>query len=1436
MTRLEPGTVLDGIDRDGAARLIVGTPGSGKTEFALSVLMAGLRRYGGTQAVMAVSGRVAADALGNRVIRELGFSVQARPVTTLGAVAFRAISASREGTGLPSPRLLNGAEQDALLRQVMAVHLRHAVAGDDCGTCDLLRVYFAQDDWARLIRDAGAGEMPGSAASAQSSLSQQGSDSPSPTSAGGSTSADRFTRGISDAFISQLRDMLARLDELGVGVHEEPRLLDAVTEDARLSVQWRLAFALRREYIAAQSAVYPGQYRLDASYLLVAGARVVREAFAADHADDSDRPMCVEALGLPRLLVVDDVQDTTLAGMRFLEELGNAGVKLVLVGNPDESVQTFRGSYPEYLMRRAVEGRLKAKEEQLVGGSAVADQSHMTMADVIASRISLSIPSPEDEPLPPAERPGKLTAILGGVDAANYQADGTVTAGLYRSSREELDDVVWRIKRAHLDRHIRWNDMAVITHDNAAVRLFGERLRRDGVPVRYSSVTRPLKDETFVQGLFALVELARLRAEGMAECQMTLASCAAYIRTRVATLMNGPLVSAGAKPGQGRPARLAPIESAMGSLESLAHLATDDAMLTSLTTAWETLRETYHETRCETGRETSSSVVSTSAVSSSVTSLPVSVEILGEPSGDDLAFGVDALYVMLAIDDAAAPAQAALASIHAVLGNDPQARAFANLWHLVGSVASGLERLPASQRVQPRYALSVAWNATGLAPVWQRAALFNTAEGRTANDRLDAAMRLFQFADDSTASRDITSFMAQVRGMEVQADSLAHIGPVEDAVTLTTPAGAAGRHWEYAWIPVVQQDVWPNLAGRNTMFGGEDLAELVLRGALEESDKTGHDPRFAAVLSGEKKGFLVALTRARRIMISAVWNDSMSPSDFLFGYLPEYYPRNRQQAPFTTVGAHAGFAEYDLAGLDADPRGLVSAARAVLATAQPQQAAAKDAAIALALLLEHGVRAANPQSWAFVESPAQSDSASSGGASSGGASSGDTSSDSASSDSASSGGVQPDGIQTGKGKTDAQAAPMVTLSPSAVDSLWACPVCWMLENRFAGPRPSSVATSFGTLIHAVAQQGSEEGLDHLSHNAQALAALGLDSTAGTERRIEAVSARLNAIYQSKRPDPNAIADTRNRYEATRKDESAADALRNIADYFVRSDADPETYLGKNSSNFSIGALAGAECEREFAARFDVRDILDAYNAVPGLHPIGRNTLVRLMGALVGGWPEGMDEHLTVRLSGRIDRMETRVLADGGECIRLIDYKTGRTPTVKQIFNDLQLVCYQLGLVFPEDGPRGAKALAAMPHISQSVLFHVGQNAAPARSYAPEGAFQPPLFTDGSLNAEPFTPRYWYKDPNRFFDIPAIDPATPPEGVSAEAWAQFAALAGTQTLWSLTMIARVFYAAAASRSAIIEAHPQDTHIGFCRMKNVCPACAGQIDTIFETRQA
>ena len=129
----------------------------------------------------------------------------------------------------------------------------------------------------------------------------------------------------------------------------------------------------------------------------------------------------------------------------------------------------------------------------------------------------------------------------------------TVSTALYKSPREEMDDVVWRMKRLHLDRGIAWNDMAIIAHDNATVRSFGERLRRDGVPVRYSSVTRPLKDEPFVQGLFALIELALLRRRGIDAVDLPLTALSSYVRARVATLMACPLVTAGTHVRRGCP-------------------------------------------------------------------------------------------------------------------------------------------------------------------------------------------------------------------------------------------------------------------------------------------------------------------------------------------------------------------------------------------------------------------------------------------------------------------------------------------------------------------------------------------------------------------------------------------------------------------------------------------------------------------------------------------------------------------------------------------------------------------------------------------------------------------------------------------------------------------------------------------------------------------
>lgn len=1352
---------------EASALLVVGPPRCGKTEFAFEALMRALEHNHGGGAMMTVSGRVTADRLGNRAIRRMGASMKARPVTTLSALAFAVIADARRYEDLPAPRLLNGAEQDALLRRVVAAHLDHAEAGNLCDTCVLLREYFADDRWTDTV-------------------------APAREQSGGATTMAMFERGVSSSFVDQLRDMLARINELGASfAHEREYVGEAAGTGRnadRTAVQWRLAFALRREYVRAIEHTYPGEYRLDASRLLVEAAAVLHRVQVEE--------VRLQPETVPSVLVVDDFHDATLAGLRFLEALSAAGVRLVLVGNPDEAVQTFRGSYPEYLMGCAVRGPLHAALHRIPVSDTPADAAAPTYRDLLASRISLSIPSPEPDDTPMPQRPGKLPRYAGSlpirrldapganVDAglgASPLADGTVSTALYKSPREEMDDVVWRMKRLHLDRGIAWNDMAIIAHDNATVRSFGERLRRDGVPVRYSSVTRPLKDEPFVQGLFALIELALLRRRGIDAVDLPLAALSSYVRTRVATLMACPLVSVGTQTAEGAPARLEPVESAMAALESLAAVVRESEgavgtdgqrHLAALIESWERYRDAVNEHRQAARR-----------------AVPVNVDdgiLAGESADDELPFGQRAMYLILAFDDPKTPATPVLDSLGAILGRDPQAVAFRRLWDMVGRVADGMGRL--SNR-EAQYTLALAWNATGVAGVWQRAALRNDVAGRAANDRLDVAMRLFQFAADGSAGEDIVAFMDQVRSMQIEADSLAHVGPVEQAVTLTTPAGAAGNHWRHVWLPAVQQDVWPNLAERATLFGGEDLADLMLHGRIGGADPAGCDPRLAAVLSSEKKNLLVAVTRAdETLTISATWNEDCTPSDFLYGYLPERFIRQRDEAVFTRPGGQSADDDAEShAGLDADPRGLVTAARIALACHGADSPEGRDAASALALLAEHGVRAADPKQWYFVDT-ADEDTSDGG----------------------------PEGRSGSRNERHT-----VTLSPSSVDSIWSCPVCWLLERRCSGPQSGGVRAGFGTLVHEVAQRGSEERLDMP----------GAVAAEGAGNRIAAVSERLMAIYRSLRRDPQTIESPTDRYAALQLDRSAETMMTHIAAYFVNG-CNP-AYPFRNAEYMSVGALERVECEAEFTARFDVGDILAAYNAIPGVEPMTSGELLAVMGTLVGGWPEGICDDLTIRLSGRIDRLEHRRYQDGREAVRLIDYKTGRKYAITQIFNDLQLVCYQLGLAFPED--RGCVGPSPrMPYIAQSGLFFVREDDGPSRSREVESLHQPALLRNGAWNTEPFTLRYYFKDP-QYLEIPEL-PETPPAGVRAAAWDQIVRLRGSQTLWALTMVARVFYAAAASRSSLLIAHPTPDHVKHCRMKASCPACAGELNTVYETRQA
>ena len=1458
------------------ALVVAGPPRSGKTRLATRALLTGMERFG-DGASMAVSGRTAADQVSRQVILERGRSDRTRPVGTLQALAFRLLTRSRLARGGHDPllpRLLNGAEEDALLRQVMTVHLEHVQAGDDCAVCRLLERYFRNGaGWSSVLVGDGQGRVV----------------------------------GVADRFIAQLRDMFARMTELGLDRGDRDQLLDALAVQPmdpdrrdRLGLQWRLAFALEDEYRQSITESYPDEFRLDPSMLMVEASR------SLDGLADDD---------LPDLLVVDDWQDVTLAGMGLLQGLNRAGCRLLLVGNPDQSVQSFRGSYPEFLATRLttlakpVPGDAapllaqdfaclgaatltlkprrmvvpKAVEEHTEGRQGSDSAAPGSYADLVAARVSLGIAGVEEDDTPLPARPGKLPAWPGAgpvaplTEGGSLIRDGSVQTRLFRTPDQEDDDLVWQVKHEFLAQKRDWNDMAVIAHDNMTLRTLGRKLRVQGVPVRFSSVTRPLSQEPAIQGLFALVELAQsvLDPGAAGSDPDDPAQVAAWIRSRLRTLMAGPLFRVPATAARAeRPVRMERLESIMETMAALAPLSgqqgseadssgtLDDLPL--LGQAWRTWVEDLAERRAQRDRSSGISVddsllarhdsVEPGAASGpfSTASVPDQPVDLGDRDAQRPAIlSVQALETLLVLDPDDRSSGIILEAMTAIAGGrreDPDVQVLDKALQVLRQTAT---RISALEDRQPQYVLWEAWRSLDLADDWQRRALMATQEGEEANDRLDALMRLFQYAAGSRRFPTVEAFMDQVRTMQIEADSLARIGPIEHAVTLTTPAGAAAlaTDWPLVWMPAVQDGVWPNLIPRDTMFGAEELADLVLHNRIGDplADTLSHDPALRSILYAEKKGFLEALTRARtQVRISAVWNDDLVPSDFLYGYLPERYPRtaDMSQAEFSMVGAGSGGSER-YGGLEVSARGLTAAARSILAVQAllPQDQADRervdDAVQTLRLLADQGQDSADPRHWPFLYDQSTLDQHAPDGQSTVGSAPDRHASDEQVSDEgapveqaagsravAAAAGVasvvekdRASRSAPASSNQNTQAGPshdrdqrhehrhehgsdpqVVLLSPSAVDAIWNCPLEWALGDQFSGPSPSRVPTEFGSLIHKVASEGTAQGLDRPSQG-------------DPDARQQQVRDALLDIYQDLAPQEQRLRDPDELYDQRGRSSRVEPIMDNLASYFVRS-SDSEYGLG-GKSPVPVGDLLGVQSERSFDVSLSVEDLVPLWKATFPDRPLDADGLFALMSGLVDGFPSALDARTTVRLTGRIDRLEVRSLPEGIR-LRLVDYKTGRVPyTQGQLFNDLQLVCYQLGLAFPPtpgSNPEVGEAWS-LPQasdlertegmkLSQSLLLQLQTPPKDEQTglRREEMAYQPPLFERDRL-VTIAQPRTGMPSPLQSKAEPADLPEQVPPGVDADLWDMVrAARVSSQAVWGLTMIARVFFAAGVKLTA------------------------------------
>lgn len=1476
---------------------VSGAPRAGKTEFALRSLLKGMQSFGESGAVMTVSNRVIADRLNGRVIHDMSVLSQARPITTLSAVAFRIISAVRAHDGKQPAKLLNGAEQDALLRDVLAVHIAHAIAGDLCDVCQLLQRYFMRERlWANVltsmdvVRQEPAGGMPENGGAAIK-ISRGG------TPAGDSSvdSATTFARHINDAFIAQLRDMLSRMNELGLTYDDESRVMQLLVKQSvepiareRLETQWRLSFALWREYADHIATAYPNEYRLDNARLFVEA----RESLC------SKTGQALPGI-VPQLLVIDDWQDTTLAAAAMVQELHDRGCRLLLVGNNDEAVQVFRGSYPEFLDVRvagsaaahndhesdsdaaaalipAELGRFHAKRCELppVLLTNRADGEGPTMLDTVASRISLSILSSQEGMGAVPDRPGKMPQYPGAFPVMPLEEsdaclhDGTVQVRIMRSSDDEINDIVWQIKKTHLIDSRDFNEMVVIAHDNATVQAIGRALRESDVPVRFTSVSRPLKDEPAVQGVFALAQLADARntvansddGDGDSWNDPTL-----WAASMMRRLLSSPLMDAKTRSGGTRPVHMQRLDSIVDTLtslmdlhdlavdadtsaESLADAAVSEPSsevperLRAIADAWRRLADSFQTQHNDDSAESDGVVVDDS--------------LLEVPQRDWSVFDDLSVWALLVFADDT-DQRIVLDAMRAIAvgnGTSNDLDALERCVHAVDTTAEGIHRLQSAsdwhdENNPAQYILWEAWQACNVEHDWQQTALSVGPDGETANNRLDALMRLFQFAQ--VFAGDIRDLVVQVQNMQVEADSLAHVGPIEHAVTIATPAGVAGQTWPLVWLPALQEGTWPNLKERDTLFGAEDLADLAMYGRLKNGAQDGADARLKQTLYAEKKSFFVALTRANEcVTLSAVHNDDASPSDFLYGLIPEMAPRVAEitDVRYTSVG------DGSRGGLDADKRGLVSAARSILASAcamrhtdnhadnhaditEETQSAAQfdnetdieDAIRALRLLQREGVEAADPQYWTFLSSESSSERLN---ADHAGRADHAECVERAEYDTA--GDAAAERSTNTAAPSAAQQRPLtVFLSPSQVDNLWKCPLRWTLENRYGGPRAGSVHASFGTQIHKMAELASLEGLDRPDHDEYGVNVFATDEE-GMAQRIDAIADRMLDLYQENTPVERSPREADAAYQQRQITGRTSTIAHHIATYFVKS-MTAEYAQKSEKAPIPVGLLVDAQCEVEFSARFTCDDIRYLWNNTFPESQMDTNTLFSLMATLTGGMPQGADPKMTIVLSGRIDRLEHRRMQDGRIVTRLLDYKTGKNHhSGKAVFSDLQLVCYQLAQQFAEaalhsDAERKARFSSA-PKVSQAVLYDVFAKEYPAESHSEETVFQPALFDGCTLN-NVYLPRLYASKMSVLYDYPDL-PEQAPDGIDSGLWHDIVQLRYEPAMWALDMLSRVVFAAGARRSAAQRAKRDASTCRYCPFKRVCPAWPDNSITIME----
>ena len=646
----------------------------------------------------------------------------------------------------------------------------------------------------------------------------------------------------SRAFRSELRNLLARAGELGISAD------DLADLGRRLNVPiWGPASQLLRTWDAQgrASAERRAQTRKMDTARLQDRAVEALSSWGAD-AVTVRRPV-------PDLVVVDDYQDCTAATARLLTALATPDpdghrAQVVVLGDPDVAVETFRGGTPSLLVAAEDHSGLAATRLRLTtcyrGNPAIAavirDQSaRVPVTGTTAHRQTILAPR------------SSARSSSGTGDAERPQAAAGVEVILASSAWQERAHVARALRLEHVHHGTAWSQMAVIVRSAADAETLARDLRRRGVPLASRTPAVLLRAEPAAAALLDIVRAAiRDQLGGHGEPPQ---------RDVAINLLTSPLVG----------------------------LTTMDLRRLRRRLRQAPPAATPHAGAAEPSEPR------TTVATTGPTPDPTVDPTADPAAGAGRRTGGDTALLALLAD----PEQASgfARSLHGQ-PLSAQADRLLSAARILEALRSAIGQTPADAPRDVEALLWAAWNASERAEAWRATALLPSASSvrtllsEAAEHDLDVVTTLFKRAEvwaERHPGQDASSFLAELDAEVLPSDSVAPQGRRPEGVAVMTPAGCAGQEWELVVVVGLERDRWPDLRLRDSLTRTGLLVDAVTGRLTTDTAASGEGSGAVAaaraqVRADERRMLIMALSRAtRRLLLTATADTEHAPSPFL---------------------------------------------------------------------------------------------------------------------------------------------------------------------------------------------------------------------------------------------------------------------------------------------------------------------------------------------------------------------------------------------------------------------------------------------------------------------------------------------------------------------------------------------------------------------------